>query len=354
MHRNSYLINRSDLLATIVEKIEASYSEDISLMICYGSYITGEYGGMSDIDFFFVPKTNRGYELGHQFILNNIGYDLWPVSWERLNSLSRLEDQPVSILMDGEVIFASSEEDLRRLEDLKDNLKHNLNNQVVVNKMSARYIEKAKAIYVDLQNRESDMFFIDAMNVAETLLVAIATLNGTYVKKGLKRIENELDRSLMVPAGFLENYKKLIRTTSKAEVQHIVNELIVETDKIYKSKFEPDKENVVASELAGFYEEFKSTYNKLLLACDEKNYESAYYAGFMIDRETQFFLTRYTGPGTFPNLINEVLKNDFETVRAKCLEHERQLMKLLDKNGIGIHAYKDSKEFRGFFIETTT
>ena len=352
MQRNNHLISSSDLLAIIVEKIETSYSEDISLLMCYGSYVTGEYGGMSDIDFFFVPKTNRGYELGHQFILNNIGYDLWPVSWERLNNLSNLEDQPASILMDGEVIFASSEEDLHELEDLKNNFKQNLNNEVVVQKMSTKYVEKAKAICFDLQHRESNTLFIDAINIAETLLVAIAILNSSYIKKGLKRVETELDRLSMIPAGFLENYRRLISTNNKAEVQHIVNELIVETDKICKSKF--DREKLDISELAGFYEEFKSTYNKLLLACDEKNYENAYYAGFMIDRETQLFLTGYTGPGIFPNIINEVLRNDFVNIRANCLEHERQLIMLLKKNGIGINAYKDSNEFRQYFMEKTS
>jgi hypothetical protein len=212
-------------------------------------------------------------------------------------------------------------------------------------------MEKAKAIYFGLQNRESKLFFIDAMNAAETLLIAIATLNGTYIKKGLKRIENELGRLSMIPAGFLENYRKLIRTNNKAEVQQIVTELIVETEKLWKSKFDPDKENVDPSELADFYEEFKSTYNKLLLACDEKNYENAYYAAFMMDRDTQFFLIRYAGSGIFPNIINEVLRNDFETLRAKCLEHERQLIKLLEKNGIRITAYEDTNEFRQYFMK---
>lgn len=349
MQRNSTLVNRSDLLAIIVEKIETFYCEDISLLICYGSYVTGEYGEMSDIDFFFVPKTNRGYELSHQFILNNVGYDLWPVSWERLNNLSNLEDQPASILMDGEVLFAASEDDLRRLEDLKSNFKQNLKNEMIVRKMSEKYLEKAKVIYFGLQNRASDMLFIDAINIAEALLVAIATLNGTYIKKGLKRIENELDRLFMVPAGFLENYRKMIRANDESEVQRIVNELIAETEKIYKSKFDHDKEKVDPSALAGFYEEFKSTYNKLMLACDEKNYDSAYYAGFMIDRETQLFLTRYTGPGMFPNIIDEVLRKDFPDLRASCLEHERQLIRLLDKNGIGINAYQDTNEFRQYF-----
>ena len=181
MQRNSHLINQSDLLAIIVEKINTSYSEDISLLICYGSFVTGEYGEMSDIDFFFVPKTNRGYELNYQFIVNNIGYDLWAVSWERLKNLSNLEDQPTSILMDGEVLFASSDDDLRKLEDLKNNFKQNLNNEVIVRKMSTKYVEKAKAIYFGLQNHESNMFLIDTINIAETLLIAIAILNGTYI-----------------------------------------------------------------------------------------------------------------------------------------------------------------------------
>jgi len=275
------------------------------------------------------------------------------VSWDRLNRISNLEDQPASILMDGEVLFASSQDDLRELEDLKNNFTQNLSNEAVVQKVSTKYIEKAKVIYFDLQNRESSMLFSDAVNIAETLLVAIAILNGTYIRKGAKRIENELERLLMVPAGFLENYRKLIRTNNKAEVQHIVNELIVETDRIFRSKFDHDKEDVDPSELAGFYEEFKSTYNKLLLACDEKNYENAYYAGFMIDRETQSFLARYTGPGIFPNIIHEVLRNDFVNMRSNCLEHERQLIKLLEKNGIGINAYKDSNEFRQHFMEKT-
>jgi hypothetical protein len=105
--------------------------------------------------------------------------------------------------------------------------------------------------------------------------------------------------------------------------------------------------------LAGFYEEFKSTYNKLLHACDEKNYENAYYAGFMIDRETQSFLTPYTGHGIFPDIIVQVFRSDFEVLRASCLEHERQLLKLLEKHGIRINAYKDSNEFRMHFAGKT-
>jgi hypothetical protein len=354
MRRNSHLINKSDLLATIVEKIETTYSEDISLLICYGSYITGDYGAMSDIDFFFVPKTKKGYQLGYQFILNDIGYDLWPVSWERLTNISNLEEQLASILMDGKVLFASSEDDILKLEDLKKNLQQNLNNEAIIRKMSMKYMDKVKNIYFDMQTHEGNVIFIDAVEIAETVLFAIAIINGIYTRKGIKRIDDELRRFSMKPVTYLETYKKLIRTNKKVEVQHLANELIVEAEKLWKTRFREDKKSVDISELAGFYEEFKSAYNKLLLACDEKNYEKAYYAGFMIDRETQSFLVNFTGPGIFPSIINEVIRNDYESMRVNCIAHEQQLIKLLNKNRIDMNVYRDINEFRQIFLEKTT
>jgi predicted nucleotidyltransferase len=353
MRKNSHLIETSELLETIVEKIETSYSEDVSLLICYGSYITGDYRVTSDIDFFFVPKTKKGYTLGHQFILNDIGYDLWPVSWERLTDISKLEEKLVSILMDGEVLFASSKEDLRRLDDLKNTLKRNLSNETIVGKTSMEYLGEAKALYFDMQVHERNMYFIDAVKIVESLLFVIAIVNGMYTKKGVKQIEAELNRFSIIPVRFLGTYRKLIRASSKAEVQHLTNELIIETEELWNTRFNKDQKDSNPSDLAGFYEEFKSTYNKLLLACDGKNYEKAYYAGFMIDRETQSFLNDYAPAGAFPHIIDQVLSNNYEVIRDSCLEHEQQLIKLLEQNGIDINTYTNSTEFRQHFLEKT-
>ena len=40
---------------------------------------------VSDLDFYFIPSTPRGYEMSYQFIVDDIGYDLWPVSWGAQN-----------------------------------------------------------------------------------------------------------------------------------------------------------------------------------------------------------------------------------------------------------------------------
>jgi hypothetical protein len=53
-------------------------------------------------------------------------------------------------------------------------------------------------------------------------------------------------------------------------------------------------------------------------------------------------------------MIDEVLKNDYESMRASCIEHEQQLLKLLNKNRIDINVYHDIDEFRQYFLEKTS
>lgn len=353
MRRNTHIIDQSEILSTITEKIEKSYIEDISLLVCYGSYVTGDYGIMSDIDFFFVPKTKKGYSLREQFILNNIGYDLWPVSWDRLIRISNLEEHITSILMDGKVLFYSSEDELSKFDKLKKNVEQHLHNKATIMDMSMRSIENAKGLYFTLQNEENDTMFIHAMNIMEMLLFALALINGTYTHKGVKKLEHELKRFSLLPRDYLKRYKQVIRTHNALVLQNILRELINETETLWNTRFNNGKGRPDVSELRGFYEEFKSTYNKLLCACDETNYEDAYYAGYMIDRETQAFLVNYSEPGTFPCMMNTIISNDFEIVRIKCLEHERQLLNLLNQHGIKINTYSNGYEFRQYFLEKT-
>ena len=353
MRPNPHLLSQSDLLAILVEKIETAYADDISLLICYGSFITGDHSRLSDIDFFFVPGTERGFDLNHQFIIGQIGYDLWAVSWEKLERIAGLDDQPASILMDGQVLYAASSEDLARLEALRNTLQNNLKDQAVTKRVSARHLQRAKAAWYDLHNAQENLY-VRAVQLTETLLEAVAVMNGIYLKKGLKKVESELDRMAAVPAGFLESYHKWIRTGSRAEILQTLNEMILAVDALWRQKYEPDQRNTDPADLAGFYEEFKSTYNKLLRACDEQNYADAFYAAYMVDRETQAFLTDYVDPGTFPALIPAVLTKNFEVARSGCLEHEQQLITLLNGFGIQKNIYADMHEFSRNFLPGST
>lgn len=56
------------LVVWIEEKVKREYAEDISLVLLYGSFINGTANPKSDIDCYFIPRTERGYELAKTFI----------------------------------------------------------------------------------------------------------------------------------------------------------------------------------------------------------------------------------------------------------------------------------------------
>ncbi len=349
MRTNLEQANRSELLSTILEKIEQYYEDDISLLICYGSYISGEYGALSDIDFYFVPKTKKGFGLNFQFILNDIGYDLWPVSWERLTRISNLDEVITSILMDGVVLYAQTDDDLQKFSHLQSQLKYNLIDDEVVKRKSEKFLCDAKAQYFDLINKDGEAPSGGAVNIIELLLFVIAMLNGAYPKKGIKKAEHELSEYLIKPANFYDRYRQIIRMTEKSEVSKAINALILDTERLVNGRFW-NSEKADPSDLQGFYEEFKSAYNKLLQACDEEDYEKAYYAANGIDRETQAVLSDFMDVKKFPLMIAEVLITDFRNMRKKCVEHENKLVTYLLENNVKVNNFNDMSDFKREFL----
>src|SRR5690606_37273974 len=102
-----------------IEKIRRDYQDDVSLVVVMGYYIYGDTHDKSDLDLYFVPKTERGYNLGFTFILNDIGFDMWPISWDRLKKIAAHDERITSIVTEGKVLYHSSDLDLERFNDLK-------------------------------------------------------------------------------------------------------------------------------------------------------------------------------------------------------------------------------------------
>lgn len=78
------------LIQWIKNKVKTEYADDISLVCIYGSYLNGTANSKSDVDCYFVPKTTRGYEMAVTFILDGVGYDIFPMTWERLGAIAEL------------------------------------------------------------------------------------------------------------------------------------------------------------------------------------------------------------------------------------------------------------------------
>jgi hypothetical protein len=82
----------------LIDKIKKDYRDDIALVVIMGSYVYKDTHSKSDLDLYFVPKTGGGRNLGMVFIIDGIGFDFWPISWERLEGIADHNERITSII----------------------------------------------------------------------------------------------------------------------------------------------------------------------------------------------------------------------------------------------------------------
>ncbi len=92
---------------------------DVAIFAYYGSYATDEATENSDIDFFYIPKTEKSNALSIQFIVDGIGIDLFPISWDRIARIVSLDQPLTSVITKSKVLYASSPEEKEKYFFLK-------------------------------------------------------------------------------------------------------------------------------------------------------------------------------------------------------------------------------------------
>ena len=115
-----------ELIDWAINKIKSEYKEDIALLIGQvGACKTPDDEQNMSFDF-FVPATERGNNLATTFIIEDMGYDLYPISWERLEGIANFnEPRMIFAVAKGEVIYAKTEEYRKRFNDIKIKIKNN-------------------------------------------------------------------------------------------------------------------------------------------------------------------------------------------------------------------------------------
>lgn len=339
------------IVDTLLKRIEKKYKNDISLVVCYGSYITGSAYPSSDIDFFFIPKTKKGYEMSLQFIIDNIGYDFWPLSWERAERIANFEEPMTSIIADGVAIYYGDSNDRKRFELLKEKIKASTNpeNKAVLLNRSEKTLNEAKSLFFDMDNKGNDYEAVSShcAKIMGMLLNVMALNNSTYIKKAVYNIEQEIKIYSFLPQGYLEQFKLAIRSRTPKEIRNAVRNLICDVDVLLqKMKVENDEGELSNDSFKGFYEELKSTYNKLIHACETKDYIKAFFTAQLIDGEVKSMLGERYNYYNYPNLL--ITPDDdryYDKLLESAKQHESVLVDMLRTFKINISSYGHIEEF---------
>ncbi|MCL2486732.1 MAG: hypothetical protein FWE86_03945, partial [Oscillospiraceae bacterium] len=99
--------NGTHLTDWVVKKIETEYSNDVCLLIEHTALKLEKDMDAAAFSF-YIPATNRANGLARTFIIDGIGYDLFPMSWERIERMADVKEYNTTCLADAVILWAKS------------------------------------------------------------------------------------------------------------------------------------------------------------------------------------------------------------------------------------------------------
>lgn len=340
----------SRLVEWIVHKVKTEYPNDIALVLIYGSYVNGTANSRSDLDCYFIPKTERGYGLARTFILDGVGYDIFPVTWERVAGIADLQETLSPLVGNVRIVYCNSTEDARRFHALQERLRHNLKDDAFVRKVALDRCQAAGRLCAML-GRETDLCQI--RKIAGSLIMmladAVAVYHHGYYHFGLKKQFEDLQNCFS--ADIAEGYRKVIEAGQSEEIAKHALKLYkdvcchlhvpcwlpesVETGNIAAG-------SVDASYLAGLYEEICSTFNKIYVCCETGNHILAFLSAVCLQRDLDE--AREAGCPDY-DLLCDFNHTELWKLSAAAQKIEADLVRLITENGGQIRKYDSIEQF---------
>jgi len=334
----------------LVDKIKNDYKDDIALVVIMGSYIYGDTHNRSDLDIFFVPNTKRGYNLGFTFIIDGIGFDFWPISWERLERIANYDENITSIITEGKIIYSSSEVDMERYDQIKKKALDTSDRKKFIHKATVKFNEVYKVYWKLLNATNIYDARKHAISIIYNITYVLSLLNGNSIKRGRGKLKQEILNMPLVPDGFSELYDTVFIKSDTDELKKAYGQLIQNTEMLILREKEKVYEKVSFKDtLNGFYEEMINSYNKIYHACETDDAVTALFACVELTNEIEQVLND-TGvsPKNLPDLVGAFEPNNLEPLASLAQDHQSKFEELLNAYDVNIRKFNSFEELKDY------
>ncbi|MBE6935869.1 MAG: nucleotidyltransferase domain-containing protein [Ruminococcaceae bacterium] len=334
--------------------VETQYPQDVSLVVLYGSHVNGTDHHLSDVDCYFIPANERAYEFAQGFILEGVGYDVFPISWERAGGIADLQETLTPLIGEAQILYARSDEDLRHFHALQQRLQAHLADESYCRGIARGTMQKAATLCGDLMKAEtSGRIRALAGWIAMWVADAVASWHQDYYHFGLKRQHQDLTtRFPGVPSELLRGYEAVMLAESDEDFRENALALYRAAcayfgfpEEIPEGDEEPTPATpaLQAQALAEHYEEISSTFNKIYVCCETGNAVLAYISAVCLD----YALNVEANELGFPpcQLLEVYNPRDLPQLAARAREIETALTDLIASGGGILHQYDSFEAF---------
>lgn len=243
-----------ELIDWAITQIKNNYPNDVDLLIGQkGACKTPDDAQTMAFDF-FIPATEAGNNLAKTFVIEDMGYDLYPISWQRLKGIVNLEEpRMIFAFMKGEIIYSRTPEAEQQFLSLKKDLLHNLQDKKITFTKALEFLQTAMEIYLTMMFEEDICTVRKASGgIACQLMNGIAMVNGQYLKNGYGNLSLEMTNINNLPVDFESTYNNLLDAKTIDEIQSICHKLIKSTRNMFFAlkKQQAEEENTQQRKVA--------------------------------------------------------------------------------------------------------
>jgi len=366
--------NMKDLMKVadiIKNRIEKDYVDDVSIFAYYGSYAQGTNDAYSDLDFFFIPKSERGKELTLSFLIDGSSFDLFPISWERIARIVGLEQPLTAVLTKSKVIYSASEEDLLRYEtfvDKLDRMYDPVNSEFMLSKSDSYVKDSIVNLYnMEYETQDTTSMKIESQKLLLNILHAVSLANNKYFVKSLGAFAGEAFKYDHLPQDFEKLVLEIIQSNETELILSLSKQLLTNTKNFVQDKILQSSEIEPYETLfVGYYEELKAGLDKVIRACDAGDVTTAFIRGAAIQEETARFLCKselgpwfersdsYASHKSFHqqhigiDLMAHM--NDLESLKKDVMTYDAKFRSFLESKGIKIADFESLEAFEKHYM----
>ena len=332
------------------------YTGQVSMVLLYGSYVNQTSTSVSDVDCYFIPKTPEGRTMSQTAIIEGIGYDLFPLSWDRVKGISEFRSPLTPLLGNVKVLYADTVEDLERFQQLQQDLQCHLSDPAFMHQVALESLSEAASLVARLLQADTlGQQRRWAGNAILALANAIAYENQTYYTRGLKKQREDLAQLAKLPPRFLQRYDAILRATDPESLKKDGLLLLWETAEFLQYLNEPTLPHVPArlrpcpkpfmgNDLASWYEEGVSAFQKIYHAAQTGNRFLAFISAVCLEGTLSEDLCQEFGWPDF-DLLGVYDPNDLSKLAERANQVQTHLLQLLEDHHISLQSYASMQAF---------
>lgn len=349
------LKDRNDrIIAAIIKKAGIVCPNSLALIGIAGSFHSGDIHERSDLDLCIVINDEDGWKIASCFILDEVGHDIYCTRWNKLETMSQYLDPHVTKLLELDMVYYADNAYLERYMALRKKVENRLNSPFSSEdaKNVQRHLENAIKEYAGIMLSENAA---EAKYASAKMLVSLEYViylaNKSYIKRGIRRIPEEIAAMTNLPKDFLRSYHELITAHTIEEIKSCSTKLM-STSRAFVSELISRvqvKKEITRESIEGTYEEIVSNWrNKMYLAAHT---DDAYLA-FMTMASCQGFYDEFA---TEYNIDRVRL---FERFRIDDLSRSAELFDsameyyrcLYNQLGVSIRSYPSIDAFEKAYL----